>query len=65
MKDLIIIEKKNNKSELVVKLSQGNANAIKTYCETIEIESKQFIRDVIVKDLIRTYVELQSEDFIY
>jgi len=27
--------------------------------------SKQFIRDVIVKDLIRTYVELQSEDFIY
>ena len=27
--------------------------------------SKQFIRDVIVKDLIRTYVELQSEVFIY
>ncbi len=35
------------------------------YSKTIEIEPEQFIRDAIVKDLIRTYVDLQSEDYIY
>ncbi len=65
MKDLIIIEEKNNKLEFVVKLSQEIAHAIKIYCETIEVKPEQFIRDAIMKDLIRTYVDLQREDYIY
>ncbi|KKN06488.1 hypothetical protein LCGC14_1076800 [marine sediment metagenome] len=65
MKDLIIIEEKNNKAEFLVKLSQEIAHVVKIYCDTIEINPEQFIRDAIVKGLIQTYVDLQSEEYIY
>ena len=59
MKDLIIFEEKNNKSEFVVKLSQEIAHVFIIYCETIEIDHEQFIKDAIVKDLIKTYIDLK------
>lgn len=51
--------------EFTVRLSQELAQAVNIYCEIIEIEPEPFIRDAIVKDLIRTYVDLQREDYIY
>lgn len=49
----------------MVQLSRDIAKALKVYCETIEIEPEQFINDAIVKDLIQTSVDLQSEEYIY
>jgi len=65
MKEEITIERKRDKSEFLVKLSQEIANAVEIYCETIEIRPEQFIRNAVVKDLIRTFVNIQSEDYIY
>lgn len=65
MKKITVIEKRNKISEFTVKLSGDIAHSLKIYCETIEIEPEMFIKDAIVKDLIQTYVGLQSEKFIY
>ena len=60
-----IIKSKMNPSTFSVSLPPKISNAVKIYCETIEIEPKEFITDAIVKDLIRTHAELKSEEFIY
>lgn len=58
--------KKENKSvKFSVKISQPVAEAVIIFCETIEIDPKEFIRDAIVEKLLRTHVELKSEDYIY
>ncbi len=49
----------------MVQLSRDIAKALNVYCEIIEIEPEQFIKDAIVKDLIQTSVDLQSEEYIY
>lgn len=65
IKKVVIVRNKDENTEFTVRLSQGFAQAVNIYCNTIEIEPKQFVRDAIVKDLIRTHVELQSEEYIY
>jgi len=65
MKKLIIFEEQNKYFEFSVKLSSDIAHSLKIYCETIEIDPEMFIKDTIVKDLIQTYVNLQSEEHIY
>ena len=62
---MINVRNRDDSIKFTVRLSQKFAQTVNIYCETIEINPEQFIRDAIVKDLIRTYVELQSEDFIY
>lgn len=46
-------------------LSQEFAHAANIYCETIEIDFEQFIRDAIVEKLIHSYGDIRSEDYIY
>ena len=58
-------KRKIRNQKFTVSLSKEITNAVQIYCETIEIEPKEFIRDAIVKDLMRTYTEIQSEEFIY
>ena len=57
--------RKNNSVDFLIKSPQVVVDAIKIYCETIEIKPEQFIKDAIVKDLIHTYGDLQSEQYIY
>lgn len=62
---MVFVRNKDDSQGFTVRVSQELTQAVNIYCETIEIESKQFIRDAIVEKLIRTYVELKSEDYIY
>ena len=57
--------RENSSVEFLIKSPQVVVDAIKIYCETIEIKPEQFIKDAIVKDLIHTYGDLQSEEYIY
>ncbi len=49
----------------MAQLSQEFIQAVNIYCETIEIEPEQFIRDAIVEKLIHSYGDIKSEDYIY
>ena len=60
-----IVRNKDDSTEFTVRLSEKFAQAVNIYCETIEIGPEEFIRDAIVKDLIRTYLDVQREDYIY
>lgn len=61
---MIVIERGNHCTDFLIKISQEVANAIKVYCETIEMKSIQFVRDAIVEKLIHSYVDIESEDYI-
>ena len=65
IKKEVIVRNKDKITEFTVRLSQEFAQTVNIYFETIEIEPEQFIRDAIVKDLIRTYLDVQREDYIY
>ncbi len=65
VKKVVIVRKKIVSTKFTLRLSQEFAQAVNIYCKTVEIKPKKFIRDAIVKDLIRTYVDLQREDYIY
>ncbi len=64
IKKVVIVRNKDDNPKFTVRLSQELAQAINIYCETIEMKPEQFIKDAIVKDLMRTYVVLQPENYI-
>ncbi len=55
----------HDNTKFVVQLSQEFAQVVHFYCETIEINPEQFIRDVIVEKLIHSYRDIKSEDNIH
>ena len=65
IKKVIIVRNKDDNTKFVAQLSKEFAQAVNIYCETIEINPEQFIRDAIVEKLIHSYVDIKSEDFIY
>lgn len=65
IKKVVIVRSKYDNTKFVVQLSQEFGQAVNIYCETIEIEPEQFIRDAIVEKLIHSYGDIKSENYIY
>ena len=65
IKKIGITRKKGKSVKITVRLPQDLARSVNVYCETIEIEPEQFIRDAIVEKLIHSYGDIKSEDYIY
>jgi len=62
---LFLREKTNKNSKFKINFAQELTNVIDIYCKTIEISPEEYIKDAITKDLIRTFVDIQPEEYIY
>jgi len=65
MKNTTKVENENQNEKFLVSFPKPIANGIKVYCDTMEVEPERFINDAVVKDLIRTFLNVQREDYMH